>query len=73
MSISIFIINRVKDNKNIYYFFGGINVLYDNKMNWFGRWDKIMNVLIYMFGIYFFSIFMWSNIFIKIWLIWRMM
>lgn len=33
MSISIFIINRVKDNKNIYYFFRGINVLYDNKMN----------------------------------------
>lgn len=28
-------------------------------MNWLGRWDKIMNALTYMFGTYFFSIFMW--------------
>lgn len=54
MSTSTFITNRVKDNKNIYHSSGGINVSYDNKMNWLGRWDKIMNALTYMFGTYFF-------------------
>lgn len=73
MSTSTFITNRVKDNKNIYHSSGGINVSYDNKMNWLGRWDKIMNALTYMFGTYFFSIFMWRNTFTKIWLTWRMM
>lgn len=73
MSTSTFITNRVKDNKNIYHSSGGINVSYDNKMNWLGQWDKIMNALTYMFGTYFFSIFMWRNTFTKIWLTWRMM
>lgn len=73
MSTSTFITNRVKDNKNIYHSSGGINVSYDNKMNWLGRWDKIMNALTYTFGTYFFSIFMCRNTFTKIWLTWRMM
>lgn len=71
MSSSTFITNRVKDNKNIYHSSGGINVSYDNKMNWLGRWDKIMNALTYMFGTYFFLIFMWRNTFTKIWLTWK--
>lgn len=57
MSTSTFITNRVKDNKNIYHSSGGINVSYDNKMNWLGRWDKIMNALTYMFGTFFFNIY----------------
>lgn len=41
MSTSTFITNRVKDNKNIYHSSGGINVLYDNKMNWLGNETKL--------------------------------
>lgn len=59
MSTSTFITNRVKDNKNIYHSSGGINVSYDNKMNWLGRWDKIMNALInlYVWYLFFFDIY----------------
>lgn len=53
MSTSTFITNWVKGNKNIYHSVGGINVSYDNKMNWLWQWNEIMDALNYMYVTYF--------------------